>query len=98
MKRLDRASGYVQTFDPSTFSKIEAETRQCVHCGFTWVYSPMDSFKTLIPEEQKRSIRGKCLKCYGLVCAQPHCLKNGCVSMLKQIDNMEKASRKLVFA
>jgi hypothetical protein len=46
--------------------RIERETRQCVHCQFTWVYSPH-------AEAAARNIRGFCLRCYGFTCERPEC-------------------------
>lgn len=89
MKALDRPSGYFQTWDPNSGRQITGETRQCVHCGTTWVYNPQESFNSLL-DGQSRKIRGKCLNCYGLICANDYCLEKGCVPMMKQIEDMEK--------
>lgn len=91
--KIDRPSGYIQSFDPQTFRRLEGETRQCVHCAFTWIYNPRDSFGSLVPGEQKKSIRGKCLKCYGLVCARPECMALGCINQNQLIDSMEKKAK-----
>lgn len=42
--------------------KIEGETRQCVHCQYTWEYKPGSGAQ-----------RGWCMKCAGLICARPEC-------------------------
>lgn len=93
MKHLERANGYFGTSDPLTGRRIEGETRSCVHCGFMWIYNPRESFDKKMTGEYKPTTRGKCLSCYGLVCAQPHCMKLGCVPLMKQIDIMENANR-----
>lgn len=56
----DRPSGYIATSDEKCF----AETRQCVHCQYTWIYIPGSGAK-----------RGICLKCYGLLCGRPECMR-----------------------
>lgn len=92
MKRLDRPSGYFQTFDPDKGTNIEGETRSCVHCGFTWIYNPMDSFDRKLAGKLER--RGTCIKCLGLVCAQPHCLEAGCKPLQQWVEETEAAGRK----
>lgn len=93
MKQIDRPNGYFQTWDPVSGRKIEGETRQCVHCGFMWIYNPGESFKRQLTGEAEPVMRGKCFKCFGLVCARPECLKNGCVPLIKQIEELENAAR-----
>lgn len=93
MKSLERPSGYFQTWDPKTGKRIEGETRQCVHCGFMWVYNPKESFDKKLTGEYKPIIRGKCFRCFGLVCARDECLKKGCIPQMKQIEDIEKAGR-----
>jgi hypothetical protein len=56
-------SGYFVTADADG-TPITGETRQCVHCGFTWEYHPGSG-----------DARGWCVKCNGFVCARPECLK-----------------------
>lgn len=90
MKRLDKASGYFQTVDPTTGALIEGETRSCVHCGFMWIYDPTNEFKRKIGLTSiKPVLRGTCLNCRGLVCARDDCLKAGCVPLAKRIEDME---------
>jgi hypothetical protein len=91
-KRLERPNGYFQTFDEHG-RKIEGETRQCAHCGFMWMYNPLESFKKKLTGEYKPVIRGKCLKCYGLTCEQPQCKRLGCVPQMKRIELMERAAK-----
>ena len=88
--KIDRPSGYIQSFDPKTFRRLEGETRQCIHCAFTWIYNPRDSFGGLVPTDQKRTIRGKCIKCHGLVCAREECMKIPCSHYLKKIEAEER--------
>jgi hypothetical protein len=90
--RLDRANGYFQTFNEKGV-RIEGETRQCVHCSFMWIYNPGESFSKKLTGEWKPVTRGKCLQCYGLVCARPECMKNGCKSYLQQIEELENLNR-----
>lgn len=92
MKRLERPNGYFSTIDPVSGQRIEGETRNCVHCGFMWIYNPSESFKKQITGEEQPVTRGKCLGCFGLVCARPECLRTGCVPMMKQIEEMEKTA------
>lgn len=92
MKKLERPNGYFQTWDPSSGRKIEGETRQCVHCAYMWIYNPMESFSRKLAG--KSITRGKCLKCFGLVCARPECMKQGCKPQAKQIEELENAHRK----
>lgn len=86
---LDRPSGYFQTFDPLSGRNIEGETRSCVHCSFTWIYNPRESFDRKLAGNP--IVRGKCMSCYGQVCARPACLKRGCIPVMKQIEALEKA-------
>jgi hypothetical protein len=88
---MDKASGYFQYFDPSSGGKTEGETRQCVHCGYTWIYDPRQEFRRKLGiKSPAPKLRGTCVKCSGLVCAIPSCLKNGCVPLMKQIEDAEK--------
>lgn len=91
MRKLDRPSGYFQTWDDSG-RKIEGETRTCAHCAFMWIYNPRESFDKRITGEYKPTIRGECMSCYGMVCARPQCMKMGCIPQAKQIALMEKQS------
>ena len=43
--------------------KIEGETRQCVHCQYTWQYRPGSGIT-----------RGYCLSCDGFMCGRDECL------------------------
>jgi hypothetical protein len=56
-----KESGYFVTADGEG-RKIEGETRQCVHCQFTWEYKPGSG-----------DVRGFCLKCNGFLCGRPEC-------------------------
>lgn len=90
MPGFDKPSGYFSYFDPLTGTRQDGETRQCVHCGATWIYDPKASLnRKLGLTSAKPKIRGTCMKCHGLVCALPECLKRGCVPMLKQIEDIE---------
>lgn len=60
-----KPNGYLVTGD-SEFRRIERETRQCVHCQFTWTYIPHD-------EARARNVRGFCLSCYGFTCERAEC-------------------------
>lgn len=88
MKRLERANGYFETYDPTTGRRVEGETRSCVHCGFVWIYNPKDSFDRKLAGNP--TIRGKCMKCHGLTCAQAECERGGCRPLMKQIEEIEK--------
>lgn len=61
-----KPNGYFVTQDQNG-NLVEGETRQCVHCQFIWQYEPGSGHT-----------RGFCLKCNGLTCARPECLKIGC--------------------
>lgn len=89
MKMIDRPNGYFSTWDPLTGRKLEGETRSCIHCGYMWIYSPQSFSSMIVDGSDGRQMRGKCLKCFGLVCARPECLKNGCIPLAKQIEDME---------
>ena len=58
-----KPSGYFVTSDGEGH-KIEGETRQCVHCGYTWEYKPGSGDR-----------RGWCIACNGFVCARDECMK-----------------------
>lgn len=91
---LERANGYFETWDPVSGRRVQGETRSCVHCGFMWIYNPRESFDKKLTGEYKPVTRGTCMHCYGLVCARPVCLKNGCVPLAKQLDLMEDPTLK----
>jgi len=57
----NRASGYTVTGDGDGVRR-EGETRQCVHCQYTWEYVPGSGTR-----------RGWCLKHGGFICARPEC-------------------------
>jgi|SRR5882672_6090773 len=59
--RGDKANGYFITADGDGRT-FDGETRQCVHCQFTWEYKPGSGRKY-----------GLCLSCNGLVCGNPWC-------------------------
>ena len=61
----NKPSGYTVHYT-SSGKRIEEETRQCVHCQYTWIYR--------LGSGIQRSI---CKQCMGLTCGQPKCLK-GC--------------------
>lgn len=95
MAGIDRPSGYFSYFDPISGKRQEGETRSCVHCGATWIYDPMASFKRKLGLTSKKPVtRGTCMKCNGLVCASPECLKAGCVNKLLKIEEIEASARK----
>jgi len=56
-----KPNGYFVTADGNGH-KIEGESRQCVHCQYTWEYHPGSGIQ-----------RGYCLKCDGFMCARPEC-------------------------
>lgn len=60
-----KPNGYLVRGD-SEYRKIERETRQCVHCQFTWEYDPRE-------EARARNVRGFCLRCYGFTCERAEC-------------------------
>lgn len=93
MKRLERPSGHFGTFDPSTFARVEGETRECVHCGYQWIYNPRASFSAKVAGDYKPVTRGICTKCNGMVCGQQQCLKLGCIPKFKQIEIMEETGQ-----
>lgn len=54
-----RPSGFYVTGEAG---QVQGETRQCVHCQYTWEYVPGSGHR-----------RGFCLKCHGLLCGRPEC-------------------------
>ena len=58
-----KPSGYFATADGEGH-KIEGETRQCIHCQYTWEYRPGSGV-----------VRGYCGRCHGFVCARDECIK-----------------------
>lgn len=59
-----KPSGYFVTIDKNG-NKVEGETRQCVHCQFTWEYIPGSGRE-----------RGFCLNCRGLLCGAKACMQH----------------------
>lgn len=95
MKRLDRASGYFRYFDPISGRVVEGETRQCVHCGFTWIKSPESFTGIQASAPTQKQTRGTCLNCHGLICARPTCLRQGCRHFLAKLDDYELSGGKV---
>ena len=60
-----RPNGYLVTCNEFG-GRVEKETRQCVHCQFTWDYDPHE-------EARARTLRGFCLRCYGYTCERHEC-------------------------
>lgn len=60
-----KPNGYLVTGDGEG-RRIEKETRQCVHCQFTWIYDPH-------AEARARNVRGFCTTCFGFTCERPEC-------------------------
>lgn len=61
----NKASGYFVRGIPGGHGETEeGETRQCVHCQDTWVYRPGSGAR-----------RGFCMKCMGILCGKPECLR-----------------------
>lgn len=56
-----KPSAYFSTFSGDGH-KIEGECRQCIHCQYTWTYSPGSG-----------DHRGWCLRCSGFLCARTEC-------------------------
>lgn len=54
-----KPSGYILEADGHT---VRGETRQCVHCQYTWEYQPGSG-----------AVRGWCMQHRGLVCGRPEC-------------------------
>jgi hypothetical protein len=60
MIRGYKPNGYTVKSDGVT--RIEGETRQCVHCQFMWEYIPGSGTR-----------RGFCTRCMGFVCNRSEC-------------------------
>ena len=58
-----KPNGYTSTATGEG-KKVEGETRQCVHCQYTWQYQPGSGAR-----------RGFCLHCYGLICGREECFR-----------------------
>jgi hypothetical protein len=54
----NKPSGYIADMS----NRVIGETRQCVHCQYTWVYQPGSGNR-----------RGFCTKCNGLLCGSKKC-------------------------
>lgn len=72
---LRRPSGVV-VITPEFGPAIEADTRQCCHCGGHWVHQPGSGI-----------VRGFCLKCNAPICGAG-CAE--CVPFEKKLDLYEK--------
>ena len=78
MLQKNRPSGYFSTFNVESGKKIEGETRQCIHCQYTWIYQPGSGRK-----------RGWCIRCQGLLCGQYNCMKY-CINVEQRLKGQEK--------
>jgi hypothetical protein len=98
-KGFERASGYFSYFDPISGRHIEGETRCCVHCGLTWIYDPAEDMRRKLGlSSLKPTLRGTCMRCHGLVCAMPDCMKAGCKTVEEKIDELEKSTSGILVA
>jgi hypothetical protein len=72
MIRGYKPNGYSLNFSREG-KRIEAETRQCVHCQYTWGYG--DEHDEPISMLGHATRRGYCLKCGGWVCCRDVCIQ-----------------------
>lgn len=102
MIRGYKPNGYTLSFTADG-KRVEAETRQCVHCQFTWSYGeehPPDEFGGVLAHPTRR---GYCVKCQGWVCARAICIQrqidltgnsSDCIPYQDQVDRMwDKVSK-----
>ena len=73
-----KPSGNFVTFDGEG-RKIEGETRQCIHCQYTWEYHPgLEGPKRparLGVNQKAEGQRGWCLKHCGFLCGRAECFE-----------------------
>lgn len=67
-----KPNGYTLTYSREG-KRIEAETRQCIHCQYSWDYGqPHDEELIKILGHPTR--RGYCYSCHGWICCRDSCL------------------------
>lgn len=71
MIRGHKPNGYTVSFD-SDLKKIEAETRQCIHCQYNWSYGDPHQEEMYIGPPTRR---GFCNKCQGWLCGRDECIQ-----------------------
>ncbi len=71
MIRGRKPNGYTVSYD-SELRKIEAETRQCVHCQFNWSYGDPHQEELYIGSPTRR---GFCVRCQGWLCGRDCCIQ-----------------------
>lgn len=73
MIRGAKPNGYTLSFSREG-KRIEAETRQCVHCQFMWTRGEphTEEMVALLGRETRR---GYCLRCNGFICCRAVCIQ-----------------------
>lgn len=74
MIRGYKPSGYTVSFTRDG-RKIEGETRQCVHCQFTWAYGEPHAIAELDAFLGHPTLRGFCTRCHGFLCGRQQCIE-----------------------
>lgn len=91
-----KPNGYTLSFTAEG-KRVEAETRQCVHCQFSWTYGDLH-----LPEEMDELFghptrRGYCCRCRGWLCARTVCIQEqvrltgntaDCISYQDRVDRL----------
>ena len=73
----NKPSGYGVFTNPDG-TRREIETRMCQHCQMKWEYKPGSGTR-----------RGYCMRCNGLLCGKPLCMKY-CIPYIAKIEAIEK--------
>lgn len=77
--------GVLQILLPDSDRVVECDLVKCAHCCHFWQF---------IPGSGRR--RGRCMRCGGLLCGSPYCMRLDCSHAEQRLLNME-AGRALDF-
>ena len=67
-----KPSGYTVTFTGEGH-RVDGETRQCIHCQYTWDYVP-GGMGADRDDPLRGTKRGWCYKCSGFLCGRQACI------------------------
>ena len=74
MIRGYKPSGYTLSYTREG-RKLEGETRQCVHCQYTWAYGEPHGLAELDSFLGHPTLRGFCTHCHGFLCGRRQCFE-----------------------
>lgn len=70
----EKPNGYAVTYNADG-RRIEFETRQCIHCQYTWSYGAPHQPEELQDLLGHPTLRGWCSRCNGWLCSRRSCIE-----------------------